>query len=213
MFTGLIEQIGVIENLIPGSVTDIWVASSFTEFVHGESIACDGVCLTLVESRGTSFRVQAAPETLRRTTLGTWAPRTRINLERALKLGERLGGHWVQGHVDAVGLVKSTRAEGGSTVMTLTLPEELAPFFVEKGSVCIDGVSLTVTRVEADSFSVMLIPESQQRTVLGSKRAGNGVNLEADIIGKYVARIMGLRGSGTLTLAQLEAAGFTDARK
>jgi riboflavin synthase len=150
--------------------------------------------------------VQAAPETLRRTTLGDWKPGTQVNLERALRMGDRLGGHWVQGHVDGAGSVLETRPEGGSWVMTFTLPPELSVFFVEKGSVCIDGVSLTLTTVRADSFGVMLIPETQQRTSLGRKQVGQRVNLEADIIGKYVARMMG--GRGGLTLEQLKAAGL-----
>jgi riboflavin synthase len=208
VFTGLVADIGVVERIVPGGVTDVWIASRFRDYEKGESIACDGVCLTLVDSRGGSFKVQAAPETLRRTTLDNWSVGTLVNLERALKMGERLGGHWVQGHVDAVATVTGTRPEGGSVVLTVTLPSELAPFFVEKGSVCIDGVSLTVTKVEADRFSVMLIPETQSSTTLGSRRAGSGVNLEADIIGKYVARIMGLRGSGGLTMEQLAKAGF-----
>ena len=131
---------------------------------------------------------------------------TRVNLERALRLGDRLGGHWVQGHVDAVSTVLERRAEGGSLVMRCSLPAELAPFFVEKGSVCIDGVSLTLSAVEASGFAVMLIPETQQRTSLGRKQVGQRVNLEADIIGKYVARMVGARGG--LTLEQLEAAGL-----
>ncbi len=207
MFTGLVADVGTVARVTPGGVTDVWIDSHFPgDFAHGESIACDGVCLTVVESRGASFRVQAAPETLRRSTLGRWAAGTRVNLERALRLGDRLGGHWVQGHVDAVGEVLETRAEGGSWVMTCSLPDALAPFFVEKGSVCIDGVSLTVTAVPPGRFSVMLIPETQTATTLGAKRPGDRVNLEADVIGKYVARMMGPRGG--LTAAQLEAAGF-----
>lgn len=207
MFTGLVTDVGTVERLTPGGVTDVWISSHFPgDFVHGESIACDGVCLTVVESKGSSFRVQAAPETLRRTTLGGWSPGTRVNLERALKAGDRLGGHLVQGHVDGVATVLEDRTEGDSLVLTFSLPAVLAPFFVEKGSVCVDGVSLTVTAVGADRFSLMLIPETQQRTTLGKKRAGERVNLEADIIGKYVARMMGLRAG--LTREQLEAAGF-----
>ena len=207
MFTGLVSDLGTVERLTPGPVTDLWIASHFPgDFQLGESIACDGVCLTVVEVRGQSFKVQAAPETLRRSTLGEWAPGTRVNLERALRMGDRLGGHWVQGHVDGVGSVLETRPEGGSWVMRFSLPTELAPFFVEKGSVCIDGVSLTLTTVGADSFGVMLIPETQQRTSLGKKQPGQRVNLEADIIGKYVARMMG--GRGGLTIEQLEAAGL-----
>jgi riboflavin synthase len=206
MFTGLVTDLGTIERVTPGPVTDLWIASTYGDFQLGESIACDGICLTVVEFRGHSFKVQAAPETLRRTTLGTWAPGTRVNLERALQVGDRLGGHWVQGHVDAVGTVLETRPDGGSWVMRFSLPSEIAPFFVEKGSVCIDGVSLTLTEATADRFSVMLIPETQQRTSLGKKQVGAKVNLEADIIGKYVARMMG--GRGGLTVEQLKAAGL-----
>ena len=207
MFTGLVTDLGTIERVTPGPVTDLWIASSYPgDFQLGESIACDGVCLTVVEFKDQKFKVQAAPETVRRSTLGTWSVGTRVNLERALRMGDRLGGHWVQGHVDGVGTVLETRAEGGSWVMRFSLPVELAPFFVEKGSVCIDGVSLTLTTVSTDSFSVMLIPETQERTSLGKKRPGQGVNLEADIIGKYVARMMG--GRGGLSVEQLKAAGL-----
>lgn len=207
MFTGLVSDLGTVERVTPGPVTDLWIASSYPgDFQLGESIACDGVCLTVVEFRGASFKVQAAPETLRRSTLGKWTAGTRVNLERALRMGDRLGGHWVQGHVDGVATVLETRPEGGSWVMTFTLPPELAPFFVEKGSVCIDGVSLTLTTVGSDRFGVMLIPETQQRTSLGKKQPGQSVNLEADIIGKYVARMMG--GRGGLTVEQLKLAGL-----
>jgi riboflavin synthase len=207
MFTGLVTDLGTVEHVTPGPVTDVWIASSFPgDFQLGESIACDGVCLTVVEFKGPSFKVQAAPETLRRSTLGSWTAGTRVNLERALRMGDRLGGHWVQGHVDGVATVLEARPEGGSWVMRFSLPAELAPFFVEKGSVCIDGVSLTLTTVERDSFGVMLIPETQQRTSLGRKQPGHQVNLEADIIGKYVARMMG--GRGGLSVEQLKAAGL-----
>lgn len=208
MFTGLVQSLGTVERLSAGSVTDLWVASTFDpkDFVLGESISCDGVCLTVVEFSGQKFKVQAAPETLRRSTLGSWAPGTKVNLEKALRAGERLGGHLVQGHVDGVASILETRPDGGSWAMTFQLPSALAAFFVEKGSVCIDGVSLTVTTVTHDRFSVMLIPETLQRTSLGAKSVGSKVNLEADIIGKYVARMVGLRGG--LSEAQLKAAGF-----
>lgn len=207
MFTGLVTDLGTVARITQGPVTDLWVDSAYPgDFQLGESIACDGVCLTVTEFKGQSFKVQAAPETLRRTTLGEWSAGTRINLERALRMGDRLGGHWVQGHVDGVGTVLETRPEGGSWVMVFSLPHELAPFFVEKGSVCIDGVSLTLTTATSDTFSVMLIPETQQRTSLGKKQPGRRVNLEADIIGKYVARMMG--GRGGLTLEQLKVAGL-----
>ncbi len=208
MFTGLVQSLGTIERVSAGSVSDLWVRSGFEpkDFVLGESISCDGVCLTVVEFEGQRFRVQAAPETLRRSTVSSWAPGTKVNLEKALRAGERLGGHLVQGHVDGVATILETRPDGGSWAMSFSLPPELAAFFVDKGSVCIDGVSLTVTTVGSDRFGVMLIPETLQRTSLGSKAVGAKVNLEADIIGKYVARMVGLRGG--LTQAQLKAAGF-----
>lgn len=207
MFTGLVSDQGTVEHIVSGAVTDLWVSSTYPgDFQLGESIACDGVCLTVVEFRGSSFRAQAAPETLRRSTLSRWVAGTRINLERALRMGDRLGGHWVQGHVDGVASVLEARPDGGSWLMRFSLPQGLSPFFVEKGSVCLDGVSLTLSAVDADSFGVMLIPETQQRTALGKKQVGQHVNVEADIIGKYVARMMG--GRGGLTLEQLKVAGM-----
>ncbi|WP_434389358.1 riboflavin synthase [Melittangium boletus] len=212
MFTGLIQDIGVVERVIPGGMTDLWIRTSLgaRDFTLGESIAVDGACLTVVERAGDSFRVQAAPETLRRTTLGARTPGSRVNLERALALGDRLGGHMVSGHVDAVSEVLETRTEGGSWVMLFRLTPDIAPFFIEKGSVAIDGISLTVNSVGVDRFGVQLIPETQERTTLRSRAVGERVNLEADMIGKYVARLISLRqgpGAG-LTEAALKAAGF-----
>lgn len=214
MFTGLIQEVGTIDRIASGAMTDLWISSPLATaeepFVLGESIAVDGACLTVVEFSGNSFRVQAAPETLRRTTMGGYAPGTRVNLERAMKLGDRLGGHLVSGHVDAVSHVLSAKTEGGSLVLSFELPSSLAAFFIEKGSVTIDGISLTVNSVSKDAFSVQLIPETQARTTLAQKRPGAAVNLEADLIGKYVARMYGLRSemSGTLSEATLKAAGF-----
>ena len=212
MFTGLIQDIGVVERVIPGGMTDVWIRTTLgaQDFALGESIAVDGACLTVVERAGDAFRVQAAPETLRRTTLGARTPGARVNLERALALGDRLGGHLVSGHVDAVSEVLETRAEGGSWVMHFQLAADIAPYFIEKGSVAIDGISLTVNSVGADRFGVQLIPETQERTTLRSRRVGERVNLEADMIGKYVARLVSLRqGPGVgLTEAALKAAGF-----
>ncbi|AEI68234.1 riboflavin synthase [Corallococcus macrosporus] len=217
MFTGLIQDLGRVERVIPGGMTDLWIHTSLgaASFELGESIAVNGACLTVVERTGDSFRVQAAPETLRRTTLGAVKPGDRVNLERALALGARLGGHLVSGHVDAVSEVLETYPEGGSWVMGFRLPEALAPYFIEKGSVAIDGISLTVNTLEAGRFRVQLIPETQERTTLKSRGVGAKVNLEADQIGKYVARLFTLqRGQGApgdaggLTAAAIKAAGF-----
>jgi riboflavin synthase len=194
VFTGLIEQVGTVERVTQGAMTDVWVASTFEGLTLGESIACDGCCLTVVEADKGRFHVQASPETLRRTTLGTWRTGTRVNLERALKLDDRLGGHLVQGHVDSTARVLEARPEGGSRLMRFDMPRALAAFFIEKGSVAVDGVSLTVNALTHDSFSVALIPETVARTALGQKGVGATVNLEADLVGKYVARQQQLKG-------------------
>ncbi len=208
MFTGLIQDVGVVERTQPGSTTDLWVRTSLGAdgFTLGESIAIDGACLTVVEHTSQAFRVQAGPETLRRTTLGALRTGSRVNLERALRLSDRLGGHLVLGHVDGVSTVLSSRRDGGAVVLDVSLSEALAPFFIEKGSVAVDGVSLTVNRLERGRFSVALIPETQARTTLAQKSTGTQVNVEADVIGKYVSRLVGL--GGRLDLDVLRAAGF-----
>jgi len=208
MFTGLIQDVGVVERTQPGSTTDLWVRTSLGAdgFTLGESIAIDGACLTVVEHTSQAFRVQAGPETLRRTTLGALRTGSRVNLERALRLSDRLGGHLVLGHVDGVCTILSSRRDGGAVVLDVSLPEALAPFFIEKGSVAVDGVSLTVNRLEHGRFSVALIPETQARTSLAQKSTGTQVNVEADVIGKYVSRLVGL--GGRLDLDVLRAAGF-----
>lgn len=198
MFTGLIESMGTVERVTAGPMADVWIRTSIptAELKPGESIACDGVCLTVVELAPGRFRVQASPETLRRTTVGEWRPGTEVNLERALRLSDRLGGHLVQGHVDAVARIVEKRPEGGSVVMAFSLMRELAPYFIEKGSVAVDGISLTVNQLHADRFSVALIPETQQRTTLAKKNVGAHVNLEADLVGKYIARMYSLGRGG-----------------
>jgi riboflavin synthase len=214
MFTGLIQDVGIVERVTAGGLTDLWIRTSLGagEFEHGESIAVDGVCLTVVEQARDRFRVQAAPETLRRSTLGELTASSRVNLERALRLSDRLGGHLVQGHVDAVTSVLDWRSEGDSRVLSFVLPEALRPFLVEKGSVALDGISLTVMDLTADRFRVMLIPETQHRTTLGQKAVGARVNVEADLIGKYVARLYALgrgAGGGGVSRELLERSGFT----
>ncbi len=212
MFTGLVQDVGVVDRVVPGGMTDLWIRTALGagSFALGESIAVDGACLTVVERSGETFKVQAAPETLRRTTMGELRPGSRVNLERAMALGDRLGGHLVAGHVDAVSEVLETRPEGGSWVMAFRLPPDLAPYFIEKGSVAVDGISLTVNAVLPDRFTVQLIPETQARTTLRGKGVGSRVNLEADMIGKYVARLFSLRQgpSSGLTEEALKAAGF-----
>lgn len=214
MFTGLVQDVGTIERVIPGGMTELWIGTRLgaSSFEIGESIAVDGACLTVVEREGVRFRVQAGEETLRRTTLGGYKAGTKVNLERALRMGDRLGGHLVQGHVDSVGEILGDRWEGSSWVVTFSLPAALSPFFIEKGSVAIDGISLTVMSLERDRFSIMVIPETREKTTLGDKRVGDQVNLEADLIGKYVARLyastQGAAPKGGVSLELLRAAGF-----
>ncbi len=208
MFTGLIQQLGTVKRATAGAMTRITIECGFDpkDYALGESIACDGCCLTVVEHSGNTFTVDASPETLRRTTLGGWKPGTQVNLEKAMRLGDRLGGHLVQGHVDSVAQIVEARPEGGSWILGVSLPRELAPFFVPKGSVTVNGVSLTVNELYDDRFRLALIPETVARTNLKLKAVGDSVNLEADLFGKYVARLQGLRQG--LTEAELKAKGF-----
>lgn len=216
MFTGLVQDMGTVDSLARGSMTRIAIATSLPaeEFELGESVAVDGACLTVAARSKGRFEVEVSPETLRRTTLGDLAAGARVNLERALRLSDRLGGHLVQGHVDAPARVLSKEQEGGSVIMAFELSRELAPFFIEKGSVAVDGVSLTVNRLLEDRFAVSLIPETQSRTTLLSKGPGQRVNLEADLVGKYIARLLGRSSPEKLEkekidLQFLERCGFT----
>ncbi|HXX31401.1 MAG TPA: riboflavin synthase [Myxococcaceae bacterium] len=210
MFTGLVQDVGTVVRIVPGATTDLVIRTALgaADFALGESIAVDGACLTVVERTADAFRVQAGPETLRRTTLGALLPGSRVHLERALRLADRLGGHLVLGHVDAVAPVLAVAREGGAVVLGIGLSPELAPLFIEKGSVAVDGVSLTVNSVGEDRFGVALIPETQARTTLAQRSVGTRVNIEADVIGKYVARLQRAHGGGGLTLDVLRASGF-----
>ena len=214
MFTGLVQDVGTVERVLPGPMTVLWIRTALgaSEFAPGESIAVSGACLTVVERARDQFRVDASPETLRRTTLGELRSGSRVNLERALRLSDRLGGHLVLGHVDGVLPLLSKTQEGGSLVLEVGLTPDLAPLFIEKGSVTLDGVSLTVNTVGSDRFSVQLIPETQARTTLADRALGERYNVEADVIGKYVARLHAAHarptGSGGLTMDMLRDAGF-----
>lgn len=209
MFTGLVQDIGTVDRVVTGGMTDLWIRTQLGagELSLGESIAVDGCCLTVVETSRDAFRVQASAESLRRTTLGRYRVGTRVNLERALRLGDRLGGHWVMGHVDDVGTLRARSPEGDAQLLRFDMPAALAPFFIEKGSITIDGVSLTVNTLGPASFEVAIIPETQKRTTLGQKRVGAAVNLEVDVLGKYVARLLGPR-AGALSEETLRLAGF-----
>jgi riboflavin synthase len=196
MFTGLVEDTGTVERASPGEdclVLSIRPAGlPIAELSVGESVAIDGICLTVTERAGQAFAVTAVAETLRRTTLGQAGPGRRVNLERALRMGDRLGGHMVQGHVDAVGELTARRAAGDSLEIAVRAPAALLRYVVEKGSIAVDGVSLTVARLlDDDSFAIALIPHTATATTLGEKPVGARVNLEVDMIAKYVERLLG----------------------
>lgn len=196
MFTGIITDIGSVKAISgEGDVRfDINTAFVMDDVAIGASIACAGVCLTVIEKDEGWFAVQASDETLQKTTLGDWQADTKINLERALKLGDELGGHIVSGHVDGVAHVVSTQAIGDSMKIDFEAPRDLAAFIAQKGSATIDGVSLTVNDVDDCLFSVNIIPHTQSETTLGKLIEGDRVNLEIDVLARYVARLNSMNG-------------------
>ena len=190
VFTGIVQSMGRIDSLSPSSGGGrLWVeaGSMAAEAKLGDSVAVDGCCLTVVGASGARLAFDAVPETLRRTTLGRRVAGDPVNLELPLRPSDRLGGHFVQGHVDAVGEVVGRQDAGGDVRMTFRLPPALRGQVVEKGSVAIDGVSLTVASADAETFSVALIPHTLAVTTLGRRAPGDLVNLEGDILAKYVA--------------------------
>lgn len=208
MFTGLVETTGSVRSAAPrGTGKVVWITSSLTGLVLGESIACDGVCLTVEEFQGGDFQVTVGEETLRRTTLGDLPSGRKLHLERALRIGDRLGGHMVQGHVDGVGTVRALHPHAQWTGIDIAVPSALARYVVEKGSICVDGVSLTVNAIDGGVFSVGIIPHTEALTHLGGLRPGDRVNLEVDILAKYVERLLGAREGG-VDLPLLVRAGF-----
>jgi riboflavin synthase len=190
LFTGIITHIGRVESVRDGALRDLVVACDLPleEIALGASVAHSGVCLTVVEKEPGRFRVQASPETLARTTLGSWTEGTGINLERSLRLGDELGGHLVFGHADAVGTIAAFEPVGESWRLEISMPESLAPLVAVKGSIAVDGISLTVNEAELDRFACMIIPHTLEHTTLKDRRPGDPVNLEADMLARYVAR-------------------------
>jgi riboflavin synthase len=193
MFTGIVTDLGRVRAVLPDGDTGYEIETRYDTgtMAIGASIACSGVCLTAIERGQGWFRVQASAETRARSTLGGWRVGTPVNLERSLKLGDELGGHLVAGHVDGVGRLISERAEGDSVRLVFEAPAALAPGIASKGSVAVDGVSLTVNEVTGARFGVNIIPHTRAVTSLGSLKVGDAVNLELDLIVRYVARLMG----------------------
>lgn len=193
MFTGLIEAIGIVAEVMPSAAgSRLRVAASLdAALIPGESLAVNGVCLTVVTaSAGAGIDLDVSPVTARITTMGCAKPGTLLNLERSLTAGARLGGHFVQGHVDATGLLESIEPQGESYWLTVSYPPELARYLVKKGSVAVDGISLTVAELSDRWFAVQIIPFTWQHTNLHALTAGAPVNLESDILGKYVVRAL-----------------------
>ncbi len=192
MFTGIIQTSAVIEELEKlESGARMFIRASGDElFSRGESVAVNGVCLTVIPNGHRSFTTDISNETLARTTLGTLGIGARVNLERALAVGDRFGGHFVQGHVDTVGALISKKSEGEFAVYRWSFPSEYADLVVSKGSIAVDGVSLTIIDPDESSFAAALIPETLRRTTLGTARIGEPMNLEFDMIAKYVRALV-----------------------
>lgn len=190
MFTGIVTHSATITRIISnGSNLDFWLSCTITpELKIDQSVAHNGVCLTVVAIQGDEYMVTAVDETLQKTTLGSWKVGDRVNLERSLRVGDRLDGHFVQGHVDTIAACTAVEALEGSWLFRFTFPEEYAALMIEKGSVCLNGVSLTVFNVGRNSFTVTIIPYTFEHTSFNQLAAGDNVNIEFDVMGKYLMR-------------------------
>lgn len=218
MFTGLVEEMGRLkarESFRGGMRLVVSAGAALLQGLkEGDSVAVNGVCLTVTERAGDSFSAVVMPETLRKSNLGAVLPGEQLNLERALPLGGRLGGHLVSGHIDATGTLVQRCPEGGAVMLHFRIPAELTKYLIPKGSIAVEGVSLTIAGLDRSVFSVSLIPLTAERTTLGQKRIGAAVNIEVDLIGKYVEKLLhphrsGEMGEGEkLTAAFLEEQGF-----
>lgn len=194
MFTGIIEEIAEIESIDRNENIELWVKSGVTnELKIDQSVAHNGICLTVVEKRNDCYRVTAVEETIKKSTMSEWKKGDYINIERGLMLPARLDGHIVQGHVDSTGMVKQIVEKGGSWIYTISYSEEFAGLLINKGSITIDGVSLTVINPSRDQFSVTIIPFTYEHTIFRNYYIDHRVNLEFDILGKYFVRNLALK--------------------
>jgi riboflavin synthase len=196
VFTGIVVELGTVREPAPDLVLEAPHVAADAQV--GDSVSIEGCCLTVTAAEPPLLRFHAVPETLRRSTLGALAAGDRVNLEPALRVGDRLGGHWVQGHVDGVGALESATAEGEAVNLRFSAPAEVLRYTIEKGSICVAGVSLTVVDTDDDGFSVTVIPHTQEVTSLGSLEPGSPVNLEADVFAKYVEKLGFREASGTI---------------
>ena len=195
MFTGIITDVGAVQLIAKRGDTTLKIATAYdpASIAIGASIACSGPCLTVIAKGGKEgdawFSVEASAETLSKTNMGTWIVGTKVNLERSLKVGEEIGGHIVSGHVDGVGDVISVEPEGDSTRVKIRAPKQLAKFIAAKGSICLDGTSLTVNEVDGTTFGVNLIPHTMKVTTWGDVKVGSKINIEIDMLARYLARL------------------------
>lgn len=215
MFTGLVEELASVRQIhsrSDGMELELGAELITSDMHIGDSISVNGICLTVVRHSADSFVVEAVPETMRRTNLGALRPGDNVHVERAMPANGRFGGHIVSGHIDGVGMMDAVVTEGIARVLTIRAEPSVLKYVVEKGSICVDGVSLTVMTVDAVAFTVSIIPHTQGVTRLGSARVGDVVNLECDIIAKYTERLLGLASpkvsTSTVSLAFLQENGF-----
>ena len=211
MFTGLIENIGTVSSIkrAGGGLKISIYPESVIELQIGDSVSINGACLTVVET-GRDIAFEVSPETLRNTTIGELKVNDKVNIERALRLSDRLGGHLVTGHIDGIGVIIDKRQEGEYTFYTFEAPPEILKYTVKKGSIAVDGISLTVIGLDMKSFTVAIIPHTLTATNIGSKGIGDKVNLEVDIIGKYVEKFVSKQNNDPGLMELLEEKGFTD---
>lgn len=215
MFTGLVEEIGIIKQISPfssGSRISISASKVLEEVQLGDSIATNGICLTVTSFDQASFTVDVMPETMRHSSLGDLMPGDRVNLERALSLGDRLGGHMVSGHIDGTGRIENLTREDNAHWISIAAPPEILRYIIPRGSIAIDGVSLTVHHLDNKIFKVSIIPQTKEMTTLLNKNIGDRVNLECDMIGKYVERFLSFKeddsDNGDISLDFLMENGF-----
>ncbi|MGQ0557174.1 MAG: riboflavin synthase [Nitrospiraceae bacterium] len=197
MFSGIVEEMGavtVLRKTLAGARLTILASTVMDDLKIGDSVSVNGICLTVVSRSERDFSVEVSPETLSVSTLGGFAVGMPVNLERAMKLNERIGGHLVAGHVDGVGVIRSRQQDSNAIVFTIGAPPEILRYCVAKGSITVDGISLTINAVTEQGFSVTMIPHTAKVTILGLKQVNDPVNLESDLIGKYVERLLQERG-------------------
>ncbi len=211
MFTGIIEELGVIEKITASRdpvLLTIKAGKVLADIKKGDSVSVNGACLTVVDSGKDSFSVEAIEETLKRTSLGDLRPADRVNLEGALKAGAKISGHFVTGHVDGTGTILRKKEDKGAILIEVSAGKDLLDGIVQKGSVAVDGISLTISEIGQSSFSVYIIPHTARVTTLGSKKAGDKVNLETDTLGKFVRKFLGRDKSYNITEEFLRDKGF-----